>query len=151
MTCRPDQIEAYADDELSGADRLALESHLSACEGCRRALRSARSLKAAARRVSSPAMPPELMAALQEQAALLTAPPPWRARLARFWAARPAAYGLAAGFAAAGLLLAAQLTRRATVTVSIDDLVAAHGDYARAMPLAPQDRIIAELPVERLQ
>ncbi len=150
MTCDypeiEDCLEAYADAELAPAERRGLEEHARGCPECRRRLALALALKAAVRRAPAPAMPPELAASLHARAQRLSRPPIWRVWLAGLRARRPAAYGLAAGFAAAAALLVVRLAQPETVTLPLDVLLAAHGDCVRAMPLAPEAAILSQLP-----
>jgi anti-sigma factor RsiW len=121
-------ISASLDNALSPAERGRVEAHLNACADCRRereGLQKTRKFLASAPRR---AMPPELIAALEER---LLAPSRWD-RL-KSWFALPQMWVPAGALAALALLVglwAGYQARAARTALSLEALLVAHSRYA---------------------
>jgi len=139
-----ESLTAYADGRASEAEAREVSRHLEGCGACARELRWMKAGKAALGALPRPALPPELRAALLKEAAKRRGSP-----LRGFWAwlASPrvgAPVGLA--FAAAAALLMLRHYRGAE-EIPLEDMLAAHEEYALTMPAAAQDVLYLQLGV----
>lgn len=141
MTCRETTTESltgFVDGRLGAREHAALARHLDFCENCRGQVRWLRAVKAAAGKTPPPPMPLGLKDGLLAQAREAAARKKQRQRRERWaWLLRPApmaGFGLAAGFAAALVVLAVRGSAPETV-VPLDDMLAAHRAYELTMPL----------------
>ena len=147
MTCGQcrENLSAYADGELSPAEKISADAHLAGCAACRAELGFIQSAKAAISGVPSPRMPESLKQTLLGEAgrrARQESPRP------SFWsvpAFRYPAAALAATFAALLVVLAVNRENQRP-SISLDAMLAAHEEYALSRPLAPADIIYSRLP-----
>jgi len=152
MNC-PDKeaLSAYLDGEAEAPEARALAAHMEECSPCRSRINVLKALKAAvSAAVPVPPMPDDLRRALQ---GMVRRPEPWWKRIIEEAGAglmRPAA---ALSFSMAAVLALTWVVRnrrdeRRLDELPVETLLAAHNQYALTMPLAAEERIIAELPVE---
>lgn len=144
-------LEAYADEEVSAAERKRVSTHLHSCPLCRKKLRWIAASKASVRGAAVPAMPADLKRALLDEAARhrrAKEPGLWE-RAGEFWRTRPWEIGFAAAFAATALIAAVRLSVGETQPLPLDAVLAAHNDYVRTMPLSSQDQLLPDVS-ERL-
>ncbi len=148
MTC-PDHegLSAFLDEEDAGTPRDEIQRHVESCSACRRTLRAMRASQVAMSALSVPAMPEDLA----ERLSAMSLPTQ----------GRPILEGIGAGFfnrrsvvalAFAACLVLAVWARREGFLVPrlelpADLLMAAHNQYALTMPLAPSEKIMAEMPI----
>jgi anti-sigma factor RsiW len=140
-------LEAYADEEISAAERKRVSLHVHSCPSCRKKLRWIEASKASVRAAAAPSMPADLKRALLDEAARhrrAKEVPGFIGRLQGLWHTRPWEIGFAAAFAATALILAARLSVGETVVLPLDSVLAAHNDYVRTMPLSSQDQLLPD-------
>jgi anti-sigma factor RsiW len=141
-------LEAYADEEVTAAERKIVSLHVHSCPLCRKKLRWIEATKASLRGVAAPAMPADLKRTLLDEAARhrrAKEVPGFLGRLQGIWHTRPWEIGFAAAFAATALIVAARLSVGETVVLPLDSVLAAHNDYVRTMPLSSQDQLLPEV------
>lgn len=136
------QLSAYLDKELNSRENARLESHLAGCPSCKQELfllrRTKRALAAAPRR----AVPPELIARLEEN---LSHPLPSRDSSWQDWLPRPALRMPLGAMAAVALVLGLWLGLKKDDPdryVPLEPLLAAHSRYT-AESLVPQGALIS--------
>lgn len=158
-------LSAYVDREANPSEERRVGLHLADCSACRAQVRALTRLKVSVRNQPLPAMPAELRKELlaaaraaDRERELERAGPfdllrsgAWLEALSRLLPLR--AYGPGWAAAAAALLVAIGLgawrvTRAAGTPVPVDFILAAHNQYVRTMPVAPTEKIMAELPVQ---
>jgi len=151
MNC-PDKeaLSAYLDGETGGSESAALAGHLEGCGLCRARLKTLRAVKAAvSAAVQAPPMPADLRRALQD---MIPRPAPWWRRLLGEGAGplRPAAAVSFCLAAALALVWAARHRpgRSSRDELPVEMLLAAHSQYELTMPLAPEERIVADLAAQ---
>jgi anti-sigma factor RsiW len=152
MTC-PDKelLSAFADGELASSEAHGVEDHLKECGRCRSRVKTLRALKAAVSAAApSPAMPEDLRRVLQGMAARPAASG-WKRffhELGAGWAgaATAAAFSLAAVLAVVWVVRQRPPDRQEELPLEM--LLAAHNQYARTMPLAPEEGLVAGMPEE---
>ena len=134
-------LSAFADGELTAAERSRVESHLPGCQQCRLALVEIRQTKALLATAVRRAMPPDLVAAIEARLEGSSGPYAALRRLAavpRFWAP-------AGALAMAALLMSLWvrvIDRDPDQYVPLEPLLAAHSRYA-AESLVPEDSLVA--------
>ena len=90
-------------------------------------------------------MPAGLKAALLQQARKARRRT-LRERLAGLLRPGPVGLGFATAMAAAAVAVVVRLTGGGGEDLTMEELLAAHDEYALTMPLAPKERILSELP-----
>lgn len=142
-------LQAYADGEASADEQSAVAGHLDGCARCRKTLRWIEATKAVAAGLQAPAMPADLKKNLLAAVAVrrrAAAVPTWLDRAREFWEANPWRTGAAIAFAAASLAVAVRLLPQPAEELPLDAVLAAHNEYARAMPLSSEEQILSGLP-----
>ncbi len=141
--CDEELLTAFADGAATSDEAARVSRHLESCADCARELRWLKAGKAALAALPRPALPPELRAVLMNEAKKRQ-----RTRLKEFlsWlteASLPRGLGLA--FAAATVFLLAGRSEE----VPLEDLLAAHEEYAATLPAAPRESSFWEVSDER--
>lgn len=135
-------LSAYVDGELGGEELSRVKAHLDGCGSCRAEAAALRATKRLLSGAPRRAMPPELVAAIEERLDRARSPFAWIrafARTPRYWAP-------AAALATAALLVTTWvhvLQRDPDQYVPLEPLLAAHARY-QAESLVPEDNLVAE-------
>jgi anti-sigma factor RsiW len=125
-------LSAYLDGEMGGPDAASVETHLTGCPACRRALVALRTSKALLSAAPRHAMPAAVYAAVQARVRR----PVWGRRLLGFFRL-PRVWVPAAALAAALLSFAYWREAKQEDYIPLEALSAAHARYT-AESLAPQ-------------
>ena len=138
-----ERLNAWVDGGATARESAAVRLHLSSCAGCRGQVRWLKAMKTAVAGVAAAPMPAELKALLRRQAreaAGRKAGRRWPRRLVELLQPRPlAGLGLAAGLAAAAVVLVIRSSDGPVETVPVQEMLAAHRSYVLTMPLANQE------------
>ena len=144
MICSDKELlSAYLDGETNRSQSDAVRLHLEGCAGCRTSLAAMKSSKKSLASLAVPSIPPELAAALSGMARSVQTP---------YAAAPPSARGKILSAALAACLALVFWARHegffvVRLDIPADLLIAAHNQYALTVPLAPAEKIMAEMPV----
>ena len=134
-------LSALADSELASEDKSRVESHLKACAACREAFESLRQTKRLLASAPRRAMPPDLVAAIEQRLAGARLSLAWLPR----WFQQPRIWAPAGALALATLLMSIWvhvLDRDPDQYVPLEPLLAAHSRYS-AESLVPEDNLVA--------
>lgn len=133
-------LSAYVDGELAGEELARAQSHLESCQACRLDMESLRYAKRMLSRAPRRAMPPELIAGIEQR--LEPAPAAPRRRV---WPLSPRAWFPAGALATAALTGVVWIGLKSGASdqeIPLEALLAAHCRYA-AEALVPEENLAA--------
>lgn len=132
-------LSAYIDGELSQEEKRRVTEHLSSCPSCRLDIESLRTMKRTLASAPRRAMPPELIAAIEDR---LSRRAGWRS-VVKPWIKMPQVWVPAGAVAAAVLIAGLWLNFKSREQyVPLEPLLAAHSRY-EAEALVPQGNLVA--------